>query len=262
MIAEARAVAKTPSLQPLIDRLGKRHFRDAALSIGDSGLVSAQFYRSRITSGFQPIVRAQGGEVVGHHALLRVESPNGDSVAPWSLFAQASSDPALVWLDRLCRTVHALNYFPSHSGDGSLFLNVERRLLTGVAADHGAWFEPVLAVIGVKPSRVVIVMPPDALENPVAFVRAAISYRIRGYRVLVPVRSTTDADLSHVFLADPHFVAVDPAVLEGSSSRHFLAALAQRGTHLVARGVESPEHAQAARNAGVELLQGFHLGRP
>jgi hypothetical protein len=105
-------------------------------------------------------------------------------------------------------------------------------------------------VIGVKPSRVVIVMPPDAVENPVAFVRAAISYRIRGYRVLVPVRSTTDEDLSHVFLADPHFVAVDTAALEGAASRRFLEALAQRGTHLVARGVESPDHARAARAAG------------
>ena len=214
MIAEARAATRTASLESLVDRLGKRHFRDAALSIGDKGLVSAQFYRSRITSGFQPIVQARGGEVAGHHALLRVESPSGESVAPWSLFAQASSDPALVSLDRLCRTVHALNYFPSHSSDGSLFLNVERRLLTGVAADHGAWFEPILALIGVKPARVVIVMPPDAVDHPVAFVRAAISYRIRGYRVLVPVRSTTDADLSHVFLADPHFVALDTVALE------------------------------------------------
>ena len=261
MILEARARTPIPTLDSLVDRLGRRHFHDSPLSIGDSGIVSAQFYRSRITSGFQPIVRAHGAEVVGHHALLRVESPSGESVAPWSLFAQASNDAALVSLDRLCRTVHALNYFPSHSGDGSLFLNVERRLLTSVAADHGAWFEPVLALIGVKPSRVVIVMPPDVVENPVAFVRAAISYRIRGYRVLVPVRSTTEEDLSHVFLADPHFVSIDTATLEGAASRHFLEALAQRGTHLVARGVESPEHARAARAAGVELLQGFHLGR-
>ena len=262
MIAEARARSRTATLESVIERLGRRHFRDSPLSIGDRGAVCAQFYRSRITSGFQPIVRARDGEVVGHHALLRVESPNGESVAPWSLFAQASSDAALVSLDRLCRTVHALNYFPSHSGDGSLFLNIDQRLLTGVAADHGAWFEPVLALIGVSPPRVVIVMPPEAVENPVAFVRAAISYRIRGYRVLVPVRSTTDADLSHVFLADPHFVAVDTAALEGPASRPFLEALARRGTHLVARGVESPEHAAAARTAGVELLQGFHLGRP
>ena len=263
MIAEARARSRTATLESVIERLGRRHFRDSPLSIGDRGAVCAQFYRSRITSGFQPIVRARDGEVVGHHALLRVESPNGESVAPWSLFAQASSDAALVSLDRLCRTVHALNYFPSHSGDGSLFLNIDQRLLTGVAADHGAWFEPVLALIGVSPSRVVIVMPPGAIEEPVAFVRAAISYRIRGYRVMVPIRSIADAELSHVFLADPHFVAIDgPEALAGPGAQPFLKALAQRGTHLVARGVEDDNHRGAALAQGVELLQGFHVGRP
>ncbi|MND00535.1 EAL domain protein [compost metagenome] len=57
-------------------------------------------------------------------------------------------------------------------------------------------------------------------------------------------------------------MAIDLAALEGTMSRRFLEALAQRGTHLVARGIESPANVEAARAAGVELLQGFHLGRP
>ncbi len=261
----APATAKRPgaALQSLVDRLGRRHFADSPLSIGDNGAVVAQFYRSRITSAFQPLVRARDGLVIGHQALLRVEGPAGETVAPWSLFAQASSDAALVRLDRLCRTVHALNYFDTARPDALLFLNIESRLLTGVSADHGAYFEAILALIGVVPARVVIVMPPDAIENPVAFVRAAISYRIRGYRVLARVRSIADADLSHVFLADPHYVSVDaPAALEGPAARRFLEALAHRRIHLVARGIENATHLELARAAGIELLQGFHLGRP
>ena len=95
-----------------------------------------------------------------------------------------------------------------------------------------------------------------------AFVRAAISYRIRGYRVLAVVHSSTEADLSHVFLADPHYVALASAALRDAACRKLLDALARRGTHLVARGVESREHVEAARAAGIELLQGFHFGRP
>jgi EAL domain-containing protein (putative c-di-GMP-specific phosphodiesterase class I) len=225
--------------------------------------VVAQYYRSRITSAFQPLARARDGAVVAHQALLRIESATRETVAPWSLFAHTLSDDALVHLDRLCRTVHALNYFPGSVPDTSLFLNIESRLLTGVAADHGAYFEAILALMGVAPRRVVIVMPPDAIENPVAFVRAAISYRIRGYRVLVPVRSIADAELSHVFLADPHYVSIDaPDALGGSASRRFLEALAQRGIHLVARGIEDSAQERRARDAGVELLQGFHVGRP
>jgi EAL domain-containing protein (putative c-di-GMP-specific phosphodiesterase class I) len=260
LTARAHAPAATPQ-HALVERLTRRHFSASPLSIGDSGAVIAQFYRSRITSAFQPLVRSRDRAVVGHHALLRVETGRGESVAPWSLFAQASSDETLVRLDRLCRTVHALNYFQSASPTAMLFLNVDSRLITGVAADHGAFFEAVLALIGVNPARVAIVMPPDAIDDPVSFVRAAISYRIRGYRVLVPVRSIVDAELSHVFLADPHYVSVDAAqALQGRPVRRFLESLAQRGTRLVARGIESGEHEALARSAGVELLQGFHMG--
>jgi EAL domain-containing protein (putative c-di-GMP-specific phosphodiesterase class I) len=260
--ASALATRKPSTLPAIVERLGRRYFADA-LSIGDNGAVVAQYYRSRITSAFQPLVRARDGAIVAHQALLRVESATRETVAPWSLFAKTLDDEALVRLDRLCRTVHALNYFPSSREGTNLFLNIESRLLTGVSADHGAYFEAILALIGVTPNRVVIVMPPDAIENPVAFVRAAISYRIRGYRVLVPVRSIADAELSHVFLADPHFVSIDaPEALEGAASRRFLDALAQRGIHLVARGIEDSSHEKLARTAGVELLQGFHFGRP
>ena len=263
MSPDAIARPRQGHLESLVDRLGRRYFAEFPLSIGDSGDVIAQFYRSRVTSGFQPITRASNGERVGNHALLRVESGGGESIAPWGLFAQAGDDAALVKLDRLCRTVHALNYFASaRTRDGLLFLNVERRLLTGVAADHGAWFEAVLALIGASPTQVVIVMPAEAVENPVAFVRAAISYRIRGYRVMVPVRSLSEADLSHVFLADPHSVALDAGLdLGDRETARFLEALARRGIRLLARGVDGPERAEAARRAGVELLQGFHLGR-
>ena len=263
MTAYTVARPRQGNLESLIDRLGRRYFREFPLSIDDNGAVVAQFYRSRVTSAFQPITRSRGGELIGHHALLRVASPNGESIAPWGLFAQAGGDEALVKLDRLCRTVHALNHLASASGEGLLFLNVDRRLLTGVAADHGAWFEAVLALIGVPTSRIVIVMPPEAVENPVVFVRAAISYRIRGYRVMVPVRSTTEPDLSHVFLADPHYVALESAdSLDAPGMRGFLEALARRGIHLMARRVERLEQAEAARQAGVELLQGFHVWRP
>lgn len=261
MTPSAFATPATNELHRLVARLGARHFAGTPLSIGDNGAVVAQFYRSRITSAFQPFASARDRAIAGHQALLRVENGTGQSVAPWSLFAQALDDAALVRLDRLCRTVHALNFFAAREGAGSLFLNIEQRLLTAVDADHGAWFEAILALIGAGTERVVIVMPPGATDNPVAFVRAAISYRTRGYRVLVPIRSVTDAELSHVFLADPHYVSIDsPAALEEAGAQRLLEALARRGIHLVARGIESTEHEARARAAGVELLQGFHVG--
>lgn len=253
----------TPELRSAVNRIGARYFQDFPLSIGDDGAVSARYFRSRITSGFQPLVDTRDGAVAGYQAVLRVQSRNGESVAPWSVYSRAVEDGALVNLDRLCRTVHALNYFPWAPASERLFLNVDGRLLGGVAADHGAFFEAILALLGVPAASVVMVLPADAVESPVAFVRAAIAYRARGYRVLVPVASIADTELSHVFLAAPHYVAIEsPAALEDPTWRPFIGALGRHGIEAVARRIETQAQADAARRAGVRFMQGFHVGRP
>jgi EAL domain-containing protein (putative c-di-GMP-specific phosphodiesterase class I) len=262
MIASASRAAPS-SLAALLERIGREHFPGHELSEPRPGVVAAQFYNSKLTSAFQPIVRAADGTLAGHHALVRVNGDGGDTAAPWKVFAQASDDSNLVMLDRLCRTVHALNYFPAAPAGNTLFLNIEQRLLGFVAADHGVYFEAILAKMGVSPSRVTIVMPAGASDDPVTFVRAAISYRIRGYRVLAQVRSTSEADLEHLYLADPHYVAIDGPVPERSDETvRTVAALTRRGIGSVARRIENEEQAQAARDVGFGFLQGWHFAAP
>ena len=102
------------------------------------------------------------------------------------------------------------------------------------------------------------------------FVRAVVSYGIRGYRVLAELRPDAHADLEHVFLADPQYVAIDAAPLEPSGSgsaiarqvRSVVAALRARGIQAVARRIETLAQAQAARDAGFALLQGRYVAPP
>jgi EAL domain-containing protein (putative c-di-GMP-specific phosphodiesterase class I) len=254
-------------LQPLLEQLTREHFADFPLTEPQSGRVVAQFFQSRLTSTFQPVMRASDNSVAGHHGLLRVFDDSGGAVAPWNVFARASNDAQLVMLDRLTRTVHALNYFRDPSA-GALFLNVEQRLLSAVPADHGTYFGTILGRLGIAPSRVVIVLPPSAIDDPVTFVRVAIAYRIRGYRVLAQLRSPSPADLAQVFLADPHYVALDvPAALASpaaqeertAETRRLVEALTRRGINTIARRIETGAQAQAARDAGFGFLQGWHF---
>ena len=99
-------------------------------------------------------------------------------------------------------------------------------------------------------------LPASAVDDPVTFVRAAISYRIRGYRVLCQLRSVAEADLNHIYLADPHYVAVD---FEDVDCRALVAALTRRGIGSVARRIQNEEQAAAARAAGFGFLQGWHF---
>jgi EAL domain-containing protein (putative c-di-GMP-specific phosphodiesterase class I) len=263
MTAPAISPTRASRLQPLFDRLERDHFPASHFSEPQAGTVAARFFHSRLTSAFQPIVRASDGGIAGHHALLRVFAPDGDAVAPWSLFAQDCSDEMLVQLDRLTRTLHALNYFSHADSNRTLFLNVDARLLTVVADNQGAYFELILRLLGIAPARVAIVMPVRALDDPVTFVRTAISYRFRGYRVAAQLHSDAAADLEHVFLADPHFVALDaPPIHRSDATRKIVAALTRRGIHALARRIEDESQAQAARDVGFGFLQGAHFDLP
>jgi EAL domain-containing protein (putative c-di-GMP-specific phosphodiesterase class I) len=247
-------------MREILEHLTREYFAGFPLSEPQPGRIVAQFFQSRLTSVFQPVVRAADAGIAGHQGLLRVFDERGQSVAPWNVFARAADDDQLVQLDRLTRTVHALNYFQSQDGTRLLFLNVEQRLLGHVAADHGAYFESILARLGLAPARVVIVLPASAVDDPVTFVRAAISYRIRGYRVLAQLRSAREADLAHLFLADPHYVAIDgPAPDRSDETVRIIEALARRGINSVARRIQDGAQAQAARDVGFGFLQGWHF---
>ncbi len=254
------AVQSPGALEALLEALRQDHFPATDFTMPRPGTVAARFLQSRVTSAFQPIVRASDGGIAGHHALLRVSDRGEKSAAPWRVLAQAATDDMLVQLDRLCRTVHALNYFPREISSRTLYLNVDPRLLAIVDDDHGAYFDLILVALGIAPKRVAIVLPADALDDPVTFVRAAISYRMRGYRVVAQHRSLERLDLEHLFLAEPHDVAFDaPRVHESDETRRIVAALARRGIHAIARQVEDEEQAQAARDVGFTFLQGWHV---
>ena len=253
-------VHAAPPWDTRIGRLLEELFPQSRFLSAGHGAVAATFLRGRLTTAFQPILDASCGKLAGRQAVLRVHDDAGASVAPWGLFAQAASDAGLVQLDRLARTLHALNHRQADPQGTPLFLHVEQRLLSAVRADHGAWFEQVLSAFGLSPSGVTIVLPPTALDDPVTFVRAAISYRIRGYRVAARIHSAESADISHVLLAEPHYAAIDaPSEQSQAPTARLVAALARRGIHTIARRVHDGVREASARRVGFDLLQGRHL---
>jgi EAL domain-containing protein (putative c-di-GMP-specific phosphodiesterase class I) len=264
MITTAYPLSESRFHQPLLERLEREHFPASRFTEPQPGTIAAQFFASRLTSAFQPIVRSSDGSVAGHHALLRVFDGGAHAVAPWRLLAHAAGDAMLVQLDRLARTLHALNYFSRHDPSRRLlYLNVEERLLTVVDDHHGRYFELILEQLGVPTNRIAIVLPAGVLGDPVTFVRAAIAYRIRGYRVVAQLDSAVDADLEHIFLADPHDVALDaPQPDRSDETRRFIVALSRRGIHAIARRIEDEPQAQAARDVGFGFLQGWHFAAP
>jgi len=255
-------------LTSVLQRLRRDHFPTTRFSEPRDGVAVAHASQCSLTSTFQPVVRASDGRIGGHHALLRAADRKGDALSPDELFGSAGDGESVAALDRLARALHAVNYFGTGHDGSRLFLTIDPRMLSMAPDDHRRCFDALLTALDVPTSSVVVCIPEAALEDPVTFVRAAVSYAIRGYRVLAELRPDAHADLEHIYLADPQYVAIDASALDSAAGaridqlRGTVAALHARGICAVARRVESEAQARIARDVGFAFLQGRHVAPP
>lgn len=189
---------------------------DHLLLRSKDGWVIGQFFDNQLSSIFQPVFEANELRVVGHAAYIHSESEHKTVIPPWGIFTLASEDSLLVKLDRLCRTVHAINYFNVASGNGNLFLNVQPRLLESVRDDHGQAFKRILDLIGIATSRVVIEIPVEVNRDWRLLKHVIGNYRSRGYQVAVNHdggRENWMAGLSDLRPLQPDIVRLEASAL-------------------------------------------------
>jgi len=252
------------ALTTILKRLGRDHFPGSRFSEPRTGGAVVDDALGRLSSDFQPIVEASGNDTAGHLAFLRASDKQGHSLAPTKLFASIGEGESLERLDRLARALHMVNYFPAFHDRSRLFVTIDARLVGGASDEHRGCFDALLTSLDVPTSRVVVSLPESTLDDPVTFVRSTLSHRIRGYRVLATLRlADAHADLDHVFMADPDYVAIDASGFSASTDRarmrNVVASLHARGIRTLARRVETEDQAAFARDAGFTLLQGRYI---
>lgn len=221
------------------------------------------FVRRLVSEGllemvYQPIRRLANGSVVGIEALARF--PDGASPSSWFARAHGAGlgaeleivavQEALGVLDRLPAGCYlSINVSPAVAGSGEL-----HRLLDGVPAGH-------VVVELTEHSRV---SDYDALADAVG------ELRDRGCRVAIDDVGAGYASFRHVMELLPDIVKVDRSLVAGlhrhAARRAFLTGLmataAEIGVAVVAEGIEQDAELAALTGAGIEVGQGFLLGRP
>ncbi|NMG44418.1 EAL domain-containing protein [Aromatoleum toluvorans] len=225
------------------------------------GSVVGDWFGCELSSVFQPIVEPSSGGVVGHEALLRCLGSGQRDLSPWVLFSANADDDRLVALDRLARTVHALNFIASAGDDGLLFLNVHGRLLAAVAGDHGAAFRKVVDALGFAPERIVIEAPVVASRQADLLSFVLRNYRHNGFRVAVNIESVAQWQaLSGSVPTD--FIKIGASVLaaedDGPAALERLRTRAGSARVIVTRVEEKPA---VAWPSGA-LAQGHAYGAP
>lgn len=144
----------------------------------------------RLASLFRPIVIPGNGRIVGHQAMLAARRDDGAPATVDQVYAVCDSRQAVVHLDRLCRTLHALNFLAQrrHAG-GYLQLAVHPRHLQAVPNQHGLVYEAILKRCGLAPEDIVLELDPGNAAADPHFAHALGTYRQRGYRLAVRLQA-------------------------------------------------------------------------
>jgi EAL domain-containing protein (putative c-di-GMP-specific phosphodiesterase class I) len=237
---------------------------DYSLKRAENGWISGYFYQCEITSVFQPIFSIAQGKTTGHAAYIRSQSNEEVALWPWQIFSLASKDEQLVDLDRLCRAIHALNYYFNHtSKSDNLYVDVHPRLLESVKDDHGRAFENFLDLIGVITSRVVIGIPAIVNRNWKLLQHVITNYRSRGYQIAAYYSGSRSDWMVELGSLYPNIVRIEANdLLQHEAVAPLVDTIHSFGASLLVRDIETPGQLAAAIRAGADYLQGNLLGEP
>ena len=227
--------------------------------VSENGQVYVHFAKLRLESFYSPIIDVARGELRGHAAGLNAFGvDNRRLLEPEAVFVLPSDDSEFIYLDRLVRTLHALNYliYAPRSSRGTLLLRVHPRHVASVAADHGLAFEEVLRACGLMPAQITLEIEVDGVEDSAHLVRAIANYKSRGYGIAVGRFGRREINFGLLDEIGPAIVKLDPLLVASTGP---LSQLVDRLHGLGARvAIEAPDTAaqrEQAQGCGVDLLQ-------
>ncbi len=260
-----------PILHQYLAGLVQRADASSSLWLDASGRAQGRFFNCTMTSVFQPVRSLDSGSLLACEGLARGVSAEDEGLSLWRLLEHAASDDESVELDRLCRMLHAINFFrQAESAHADLHLNVHGRLLSAVSTNHGHAFRRILDALELPLARVVLQLPATVPQQTWLLSYVADNYRRNGFRFAVNV-ATADEGLALVARVRPDIVRIDARSAgngqDGAALVRLINAAADVGGKVLFHHAERPEtltalHAVADGAAAVPLVQGYALDQP
>lgn len=229
--------------------------RDGDSTLYAAGRRVAAWHRGlKLASRFRPVVDLAQERIVGHVASLDVTDEYGSPLDREAACARQESGPAIVHFDRLCRTLHALNFLAQQDRVGGwLQMAVHPRHLLAVPGQHGLVYEAILKRCGLAPEDIVLSVDAGSADDP-HLQAALVSYRRRGYRLALTA-SDDPAALKRQLELRPDILRVTLA-----QAGMVRPAAASAGIVLETSGVENRQHLTAVRASGIALGSGRLFG--
>jgi len=231
-------------------------------------VVGSMIAQRKITTLYQPIVHMRTGVVVGYEALSRAEPVDADRLGV-HLFVAAAKAELDGELDQTCRNL-SIRRRPELDSDVELFINTL----------PATFFEPMreLEVIldqwiedGLKPEQLVFEITENiTLEQLKRVLPNLRKLQARGFKFAVDDVGTGASNLQLLADVEPNYIKMDISLTRGiaTSARKqalgtYLLELAGKcEARLIAEGIENQEDHDMCLSLGMELGQGYLLGRP
>ena len=227
--------------------------------VAEDGQVSVHFAKLRLESCYSPIVALASGEVRGHAAGLRVFGRNNHRLfEPDAVFVLPADDAQFVYLDRLVRTLHTLNYltYRQRRAHGTLLLKVHPRHVASTSAGHGLAFEEVLRTCGLLPEQITLEIEIDATDDVAHLRRAVDNYKRRGYAIAVGRFGRRQSNFDLLRDLAPAIVKFDSALTASTTSfRPLVERVHDLGAQVMIGCVDGSTVRGEALADGVDLMQ-------
>ncbi|WP_010323629.1 EAL domain-containing protein [Marinobacterium stanieri] len=224
--------------------------------------------RELLRPHFQPIMDLRKGELIGHEALIR--GPEGSPLQmPSELFRCAieqGRQQELELLSRKCSLQAFADFEPGHK----LFLNVTASLLSSPDHQHG-FTADLLRQLGIPIEMIVIELSEQHPFDQHGLTRAAVEhYRNMGFSIAIDDLGAGYSGLKLWSELQPEYVKIDQHFVRGLHQdpvkREFVHSISRIGRNLgcqvLAEGIEEVAEMRTLQTLGIELGQGYLLGRP
>ncbi len=240
--------------------------------------VSARLRGVEFSSRFDAVRLTEAPAVIVGH-LARLRSRIAKSPGQCGSGGPELHDPAeIVSFDRLCRTLHLLNYLNWRVDESAnLFLDVQARHILAVPNGHGSYFASVIHRCGLVPSQIVLTTSSLFAACPGDYLRrladGMANYRDRGYRIGL---SVTELPLSKPLTNFLCYTAPDYVVLSGetlhgprNTNPAFVSSQLKRlrglvdgfGGQLMIEGVDEEPLFEMIQASRISLVQGSFFER-
>jgi diguanylate cyclase (GGDEF)-like protein len=231
------------------------------------GLIS----RNAFGVHFQPIVSAKNSLIFGHEALARINGLSSFGNVS-ELFKKAKEADVISALDIVCRR-NALCEAARQGikeKDAYVFINVCPE--TVMSSSHQPGLTDEIAEECMLPKEKIILefTEETAIDNYKLFKEAIAYYKRQGYKIAIDDFGSGHGGLKMLSIIEPDFVKIDrhfisnidKSMIKYNLVESMATACHRIGIKVIAEGVEREEELNIVLNMGIELLQGYYLGRP